>query len=384
MTMRAVGAPPLAARVAMLLAALLALMLAPDRSASAAPYADYVVDAASGEVLHQDNAHARLYPASLTKMMTLYMLFRALDRGELRLDEDLAVSAQAARQPPSKLGLAIGSHIKVEDAILALVTESANDVAVVVGEGLGGTESHFAEMMTQQARALGMTRTTFRNASGLPNTGQVSTAHDMAVLARAILRDYPQYYPYFSTRSFRYRGRVHTNHNRLMSSYEGMDGFKTGYIRASGFNLVASAVRGDRRLVAVVFGGRTTASRNARVAELLDDGFASIGSGEYMAAPGPAIGTAPANVARAGRAPFEPPVPPHHPGRAPVLAASAEPGSVQLDRLVRNGGSGDADPSVADLIGEVALRPLPSGFENLPLPGQLPAPRRARLAAEAS
>ena len=241
-----------------------------------ARYASIVIDAETGEVLRSRNADIRRYPASLTKMMTLYLLFEAVDNGKLSLDSKLKVSKRAAGQSPSKLGLRAGSTIRVEDAIKALIVKSANDIAVVVAEALGGTEIEFARKMTRKAKALGMSRTAFRNASGLPNRKQRSTARDMAALAQALMRDFPHRYHYFDDRRFRYRGREHRSPNRLLSRYRGMDGIKTGYIRASGFNLVASAERDGRRVIAVVFGGKTARSRNAHMANLLDLGFTRI------------------------------------------------------------------------------------------------------------
>ena len=241
-----------------------------------ARYASIVIDAETGEVLRSRNADIRRYPASLTKMMTLYLLFEAIDDGKLNLVSKLKVSKRAAGQSPSKLGLRAGSTIRVEDAIKALIVKSANDIAVVVAEALGGTEVEFAKKMTGKARALGMSRTTFRNASGLPNRKQRSTARDMARLARALLRDFPDRYHYFDDQRFRYRGRVHRSPNRLLGRYRGMDGIKTGYIRTSGFNLVASAERDGRRVIAVVFGGKTSRSRNAHMVNLLDLGFTRI------------------------------------------------------------------------------------------------------------
>ena len=238
-----------------------------------AKYAAVVVDAETGEVLHARNSNTRRYPASLVKMMTLYMVFDALEKGELKLNQRLRVSRRAAGMPPSKLGLRRGQTIRVKDAILALVTKSANDVAVVVAEALGRTESQFAKKMTKKARRLGMKRTTFRNASGLPNRKQLSTARDMATLARALIRDFPQHYHYFNTKSFKYKGRRYRNHNKLLRTYKGADGIKTGYIRAAGYNLVASSVRNGRRVIAVVFGGKTSRSRNRHTATLLDRGF---------------------------------------------------------------------------------------------------------------
>jgi D-alanyl-D-alanine carboxypeptidase len=238
-----------------------------------AGYATIVVDAKTGAVLSEQNADQPNYPASLTKMMTLYLVFDALERHQLTLKQPIAVSRHAASQAPSRLGLTAGQTITVEQAILALVTKSANDAAVAIGEELGGTESRFAEMMTQRARRLGMSSTTFRNASGLPNPSQVTTARDIATLGRALWRDFPQYYPYFSRDRFTYRGRVIANHNILLRTYPGADGIKTGYIRASGYNLAASAVRDGRRIVAVVLGGKTSRERTLRMAGLLDRGF---------------------------------------------------------------------------------------------------------------
>lgn len=256
--------------------ACVALSLTPNPAQ--ARYAAFVMDADTGRILHQVNADTQNYPASLTKMMTLYMLFDALDHGKIKESDRLKVSARAARQPSSRLGLARGSTITVHDAILALVTKSANDVAVVVGETLGlGSERRFAAQMTAKAHAIGMTNTNFRNASGLYSRAQLSTARDMATLARRLIKDFPHYYKVFATETFDYAGETHKNHNALMTTYDGMDGIKTGYISASGFNLVASAKRNGKRVIGVVFGGKTARARNAHMANLLDDGFASLG-----------------------------------------------------------------------------------------------------------
>lgn len=238
-----------------------------------AGYTAIVVDAETGTVLYERGADVRKYPASLTKLMTLYMLFEALDDGRLTLDEPLSVSARAAGQPPLKLWLKRGRTIKVRDAILALITRSANDVATVVAEALGETEWRFAEIMTRRARELGMDRTTFRNASGLPNRRQRTTARDMARLARVLSLNFPHYYHYFAVRDFRYRGRLYRNHNRLLGLYPGAEGMKTGYIRASAYNLVASARRGGRRLIGVILGGRSARWRDRQIARLLDRAF---------------------------------------------------------------------------------------------------------------
>ncbi|WP_049976066.1 D-alanyl-D-alanine carboxypeptidase [Azospirillum sp. B506] len=241
--------------------------------ALAAKAAAIVVDARTGQVLIDQDADAITHPASLTKMMTLYLTFDALEDGRLTLDQQLPVSSWAESMSPTKLGLRAGQTLKVETAILGLVTKSANDAAVVLAEALGGTESRFAEMMTRKARELGMRHTVYRNASGLPNMEQVTTARDYAALSRALMRDHAKYYPYFSRRNFVYGGRTLANHNHLMSRYEGMDGIKTGYTVASGFNLAASAVRDGRRLVGVVLGGKSAVSRDNRMAALLDQAF---------------------------------------------------------------------------------------------------------------
>lgn len=257
--------------------ALLALLLFPFAPAQA-KYASFVMDADSGEVLHEINADTRNYPASLTKMMTLYMLFDALDRGQLRENDRLKVSRRAASRPASRLGLKRGQTITVRDAILALVTKSANDVAVVVAEYLGrGKERTFARLMTKKAHAIGMKSTNFRNASGLYSRAQLSTARDMATLAMRLYKDYPHYYHFFATAKFDYQGKTYKNHNKLLKTYDGVDGIKTGYIRASGFNLVASAKRDGRRLIGVVFGGRNAKVRNAHMSRLLDKGFEKMG-----------------------------------------------------------------------------------------------------------
>ncbi|MDX9860246.1 MAG: D-alanyl-D-alanine carboxypeptidase [Rhodospirillales bacterium] len=263
------------------LVALAAAVISAGLTASPAyaKYAALVMDADSGRILNAVNADTRNYPASLTKMMTLYLVFDALERKVWTPDTPLKVSARAARQPASKLGLPAGSRIAVRDAILALVTKSANDIATTIAEGMDKSERDFGLRMTSMARKLGMKNTTFRNASGLFHRGQMSTARDMAILARALLRDFPQYYHFFSTPSFTYNGQTHRNHNGLLDSYDGVDGIKTGYISASGFNLAASAVRDGRRLIGVVFGGRSAAIRNRQMARLLDSGFAMVADG---------------------------------------------------------------------------------------------------------
>ncbi len=238
-------------------------------------YASIVIDSETGAVVSQRNADKKLHPASLTKVMTLLMLFEAMESGSVRLNDRIQISQKAASQAPSKIGLSAGSTIRVEDAILSLVTKSANDIAVAIAEHLAGSESRFAQRMTSRAHSIGMNSTRFVNASGLHNPGQISTARDMATLARYVIHRYPNYYRYFGTKQFTYRGKTMTNHNRLMNTYPGMDGFKTGYVNASGFNLIASAKHGNNRLIGVVFGGRTSKSRNDHMAEILNKGFAN-------------------------------------------------------------------------------------------------------------
>ena len=271
-----------------------------------------VIDADSGKVLYALDPDEGHYPASLVKMMTLYLTFEAVDKGRLRLDQPLPVSASAAGRIPSKLYLARGDSITVEDAILALVTKSANDAASVLAEALGGTESAFARIMTAKGRSLGMGRTTFQNASGLYHRFQYTTARDMARLAQALLEHYPQYYGYFSTPRFTYRGVTYTNHNNLLGRYEGVDGIKTGYLSASGYNLAASVVRDGHRLIGVLLGGTSPSSRDATMAQLFDVAFTRIAVNEY---PGgresPALGLAAAGGLQQGglavpRAPLAP------------------------------------------------------------------------------
>lgn len=249
-------------------------------------YSALIIDASTGQVLLDRYSREPRYPASLTKMMTLYMVFEALQRGTLRLNQPLRVSSNASRKPPSKLGLKAGQTITVEQAIFGLVTRSANDAATVIAENLAGTESRFGQQMTSRARSLGMSQSYFRNASGLPDPGQVTTAWDMATLARALIRDHPRYYRYFSTDQFYFRNKTYRNHNHLLETYAGADGIKTGYIRASGYNLVASAQRNGRRIVGVVFGGNTARQRDTHMAALLDYGFMQLGGsgGRYMLA----------------------------------------------------------------------------------------------------
>lgn len=234
---------------------------------------ELVLDASTGRILWQENANELRYPASLTKLMTLYLLFEAVESGRLNLDSPLAVSAEAASRPPARLGLPAGTSITVREAATALAVRSANDVAVVVAEGVAGSEEAFARQMNARARAIGMSRTHFVNASGLPDEGQISTARDMALLALQLRTRFPAYQNFFTLKEFRFNGRRYEATNKLLGKVPGVDGLKTGYIRASGFHLVATAQRGNKRLIAVVMGGETGRARDARVEELLETWF---------------------------------------------------------------------------------------------------------------
>ncbi|MEE4118786.1 MAG: D-alanyl-D-alanine carboxypeptidase family protein [Paracoccaceae bacterium] len=252
----------------------LAVLLGASLRAGAAPYAAMVMDARTGEVLHSANADTRLHPASLTKMMTLYIAFEAVQNGEIGLDDMVTISRKAASEVPSKLGLRAGSRIELRYLIRAAAVKSANDAATAIGEAIEGSEAAFARRMTRTAKALGMTRTTFKNAHGLTEEGHLSTARDMTIMGRRLFYDYPQYYNLFSRQSTSAKlATVYNTNRRFLAAYNGADGIKTGYTRAAGFNLVASAERGDKRIIATVFGGNSTASRNKEVARLLDIGF---------------------------------------------------------------------------------------------------------------
>jgi len=242
-------------------------------SSAHAKYASFIINENTKRIYHNANADTRNYPASLTKIMTLYLVFDALKSKKISMSSKFKVSKRATRQPPSKLNLSAGSNITVKNAILALVTKSANDVATVIAENLGKSERNFARLMTRKAKKLGMTRTTFRNASGLPNRGQLSTARDMATLGIAIRKNHPKFFKLFKTKSFIYKGIKYTNHNNLLGSYSGTDGIKTGYTNASGFNLVASVERNGQRIIGVVFGGKKARSRDKHMVTLLNKYF---------------------------------------------------------------------------------------------------------------
>lgn len=241
-------------------------------------FAALVVDASNGQVLYEVNASETRHPASLTKMMTLYLLFDSLKRGRVNMDSLLPVSVKAASAAPTNISLMPGDRITVKTAIESLIVRSANDSAMVVAEALGGSQDGFADAMNRKARQLGMNDTRFYNPSGLPDARQITTAYDLARLGIALKRDFPEYYGYFSIREFTFRGREYTGHNRLLGRYPGADGIKTGYVNMSGFNLVTSVKRGNTRLVAVVLGGNTAASRDQQMMDMLDRTFASLAS----------------------------------------------------------------------------------------------------------
>lgn len=320
---------------AIVAAGVLATAAVAPAEAAAERRAALVIDAATGKTLYAKNADDPRYPASLTKMMTLYILFEEMQRGRVSNETRFEVSAYASKQAPSKLGLQPGQTITALEAIRALVTKSANDAAMVVAENIGGSEAAFARRMTETARRIGMTNTVFRNPHGLPNPGQHTTARDLATLGLALQKRFPTLYRHFSTASFTFRGRTHRNHNKLLGRVQGVDGIKTGYIRASGFNLVTSARRGDRRVVAVVLGGATGASRDKEMAGLVEKYLpqASRSSGDLVASAGASAGAATlTEAAIVAAAAKMPPVPPAAPRALPepveVAEATAEPMSL--------------------------------------------------------
>jgi D-alanyl-D-alanine carboxypeptidase len=254
---------------------------------SARRYAAIIVDEKTGTVLHAANPDTRIHPASLTKMMTLYLVFEALKNNRLLLDTNITVSKRASRRPSSKLGLRKGHTITVREVIGALIAKSANDAATVIAEKLAGSETRFAQIMTARARQLGMSRTTFTNASGLPDRRQISTARDMAKLGIALRRDFPEYFKYFSMKTFKYRGLRHRNHNRLLRQYDGTDGIKTGYVRASGYNIVVSVERDGHRLIAAIFGGKSAGRRDRHTKLLLRRTFKMLAENARLDSPKP-------------------------------------------------------------------------------------------------
>ena len=347
--------------VALFILALSPVFIASSSYAAGNPrYAALVMDADTGQVLFEANSRDKRYPASLTKMMTLYMVFEALERGTWTLDKKLTASKKAASQPQTNIALRPGDQLTVEQAIKALVTRSANDVAVVLAEALGKTDWNFGVMMTNKARNLGMKNTVFRNPHGLPDSRQHTTAYDMALLGIALRRDFPQYYHFFTTRSFTYKGRTYGSHNRVLDRFPGVDGIKTGYINASGFNLVSSVKREGVNMVAVVMGGVTGASRDNHMVELLKKHFPVLAERKknpqyYAGAAAPAPQLKPVEVASndpksglssAGAAAAKPATPTVNPASQPAALS----GSALDERILAN-----ARPAPS---GAISFKPL--------------------------
>ena len=327
------------------------------------PYADIVVDDKSGLVLHEVSADEPRHPASLTKIMTLYLLFEQLEAGKLGLDTELPISTRAALQNPTKLGLKANQTIKVEDAIKGLVTKSANDAAVVVAEAIGGSEEEFAELMTAKAGALSMLGTTYVNASGLPAEAQITTARDQAVLGRAIQHRFPVYYQYFATPSFRYKGAEMRNHNNLLGQVKGVDGIKTGYTEASGYNLTSSVRRDEKHIVAVVLGGTSNGARDARMRQLIE-AHISLASTQR---------TAPIIVEASGQEN------PHQENPHQDIAHQGDALQGRVDVVAVAPATPDAEPSAAGPSEAAA-----AGAKADPVPVPRPRVQAARLAARAS
>lgn len=325
------------------------MLMSPAHSKSNPKYGSIVMEAETGRIILQDRANKNLHPASTTKMMTLSVLFDEIDAGNIKLYHKIRISKRAASMVPSKLGLKPGSRITVRNAILSLVTKSANDIAVAIAEHVSGSEWKFSKRMTAKAHQIGMSRTNFVNASGLHHKRQISTPRDMAILARYMFHSQQKYYPYFSKTSFTYHGKRYKNHNNLLRSYRGMDGFKTGYVRASGFNLVASAKQGDRRLIAVVFGGRTAKRRDRHMASLLNQGFKKI-KNIHLASHIPVPNRRPSND---NAAPQEIVLAADYTAMAP---ASGHVSEEELKKILENSnyidilGQGDIDPEMIEKI----------------------------------
>ena len=346
-------------RVRLLLLSLAIVFAAASPAGASSGFSAMAVDAHTGRILFSQNPDAQRYPASLTKVMTLYILFQELKSKRFKLNSPLKCSIHGASRPPSKLGLRAGETLTVENAIKALVTRSANDVAATVAENISGSEKAFSLRMTNTARALGMTRTTFRNASGLPDLQQVTTARDMATLGLRIQRDFPEYYHYFRITSFTYKGKAIRSHNRLLGKYAGADGIKTGYIHASGYNLTASAGRKGKRLVGVVMGGKTGGARNVYMMKMLDKYFtkATTSRANTIAAvagtpPGWDDKQVPAAAPVVMEASVSPPFPKTKPGSAPAPVRSAK----EQDTLPVEGEVATLEPEKEDSSKEVLSR----------------------------
>ena len=349
--------------------------------AIAAPYAAMVIDARTGEVLHARNADTRLHPASLTKMMTLYVAFEAIKRGEISLDTKVKVSRKAAAEQPSKLGLRAGQQIELRYLIRAAAVKSANDAATAIGEAIEGSEAAFARRMNRTAKALGMTRTSFKNAHGLTESGHLSTARDMTTLGRHLLYNYPDYYNLFSRRSTSAAGIKVANTNRkFLAAYRGADGIKTGYTRAAGFNLVASAERGQERIIATMFGGTSTNQRNARVAELLDMGFKRAPSRAKLQRPSAPsyAGTKTAAVKDGGRSPR----PAMRPATQSPVADELLIAALEAPELVADTEKPPTPDVKAGAISVVPPRKRPSSLASL-VP-QKPAAKSSTIVTRAS
>jgi D-alanyl-D-alanine carboxypeptidase len=351
------------------------------------PFAAMVVDANTGRVLYADHENDLRHPASVTKVMTLYMLFEQLEKGAVALDDEITISRHAASMAPSKLGLRPGASLSVEDAIKALVTKSANDVAAAVAESIGGTEERFAQMMTAKARSLGMSRTHYANASGLPNSSQVTTARDLITLGRAIQERFPRYYAYFSTHQFTFRGATMGNHNHLLGRVEGMDGIKTGYTNASGFNLLTSVKRGGRRIVSVVLGGRSAGSRDRIMADLIEEHLdsASPNKTTMVADASPAEAPAPKPVAKVEPRPTPAPVA-YAPMAQPQVAAAAVVAMAEKPRpaVIANPARTPDDRTASIPYGKISdgsTRPVAASTTTTPASGGRPAAAKAQARA---
>jgi len=348
------------------------------------PFASIVVDANTGKTLEEKNPDSLRHPASLTKIMTLYLLFERLEAGKIKLTTMMPVSEHAAGQNPTKLNLRTGSSIEVEQAIRGLVTRSANDAAVVIAEALGGDEETFAEMMTAKARALGMSRTTYKNASGLPDDDQVTTARDQALLGRAVQEHFPKYYRYFSTTSFTWRGEEIRNHNHLLGRVEGVDGIKTGYTHDSGFNLVTSVRRGDRHIVAVVLGGSSAGSRDAKMRDLIEEHIAEASTRrtntQIAEAPEAVPAPAPTRTRSLRPAQAAAPAPAQAPGSPGFALSSASsvpttPSAAATVQgpAIKHSATGSTDPIKPIAVKTVKVKLAPSHTASLaPAPPMIP------------
>ncbi|WP_158595975.1 D-alanyl-D-alanine carboxypeptidase family protein [Oleomonas cavernae] len=361
--------------------------VAASNAAGAAPqYAVVIVDADTGRVILSDSPTAQTHPASLTKMMTLYLTFDAIKAGSLSLDQRITVSAEAASRPPTKLGIGAGKTIAVKDAIMALITLSANDMSVALAEAIAGSEGAFARRMTSRARELGMSATVFRNANGLPDPGQVTNAADMTRLGLALMRDHADYYPYFATVDWRYGGKVIRNHNRMLGRYEGTNGIKTGYIKASGFNLVVSVERDGHHLVGAIFGGSSARARDDHMIELLDAAFARIEARPEMLVAGgetirPNAVQAPKPIAVAAARPAAPAPAPPAPADVALAAAALDAKIAEVDSSAEDESEiAYAAPPAAPMTRPAAAVPAPVAT---PAATAVPAPVAAAPAAPA-